>query len=142
MVFDVKIHSSGRTPAAHFHVAMFIRTNGNAFVRQIRHSKQQRLQFGLNRFQARGGGFQFGFDRRDRGHRCLGFRVQAFAFEHADLFADAIALGLQFFGAHLNRFALGFQRLERIDIQENLGIFAGLQSRHDGIEVFAQEGNV
>jgi hypothetical protein len=68
--------------------------------------------------------------------------VLAFAFEHADLLADRIALGLQLFGAHLDGLALGFQRLEGVHIQEGLGVLAALQAGKHRVEVFTQQGNV
>ena len=52
------------------------------------------------------------------------------------------ALGLQLLGAGLQGLALGFQGLEGLDVEEGLGIFAGLQALDGGAEVFAQEKNI
>ena len=75
-------------------------------------------------------------------HGRIGLGVLAFALEHADLLADRVALGLHFFGAHLDGFALGFQRLEGVHIQEGLRVLAGQQAGDHRIQVFAQQGNV
>ncbi len=85
---------------------------------------------------------QLALERADLGHRGIGLGVLAFALEHADLFGQLVALALQRFGADLQRFALGLQRLEGAHVQVRLGLFAGLQPGNHAGQVFSQLGNV
>ena len=64
------------------------------------------------------------------------------AFEHTDLFGQAVALGLQLFGAGLQGFAFGLEGAESIHIQEGLRVLAGLQTRDHGVQVFAEEKDI
>ena len=66
----------------------------------------------------------------------------ALGLEAANLFGQGIALCLQFFGAHLQGLAFGFQRDECIHIQVGLGVFAGVQAGLDLGQVFAKKGDV
>jgi hypothetical protein len=66
----------------------------------------------------------------------------AFALEHANLLGQAVALALQLFGAGLQRFALAFQSAKSVHIQKELGIFTGLQTRHNSVQIFAEKNNI
>ena len=66
----------------------------------------------------------------------------AFAHELADLFGELIALGLQFFRAHLQGFALGFQGTESLNVQVGLGIFTGGKTGDNAVQIFAQQKNI
>ena len=66
----------------------------------------------------------------------------AFALEHADLFGQAVAPGLQLFGAGLDRLAFGFEGAEGLNVEERLGVLAGLQTRDHGVQILAKQGDV
>jgi hypothetical protein len=68
--------------------------------------------------------------------------VFALAFEHADLLGQAVALGLQLFGAALDGLAFGFERAVGGLVQEGLRVLALGQAGQHAVEVFAQQGNV
>jgi hypothetical protein len=58
--------------------------------------------------------------------------VFALGFQLTDLFRQAVALVLQFFGANLAGLALNLQRLEGLDVQKRLRAFAAVESRDGG----------
>jgi hypothetical protein len=68
--------------------------------------------------------------------------ASAFALEHANLLGQAVALALQLFGAGLQRFALAFQSAKSVHVQKELGIFTGLQTRHNSVQIFAEKNNI
>ena len=131
-----------RAPAAQLDVGTLVGADRHARVRQVRHRQQQRLQLALDLLQARGRAFELGLVLGDLGHHGLGLGVLALALEHADLLREAVAPGLQLLGAHLQRLALVLKRLEGFHVQEGLRVLAGLQAGDDGVEIFAQEGDV
>ena len=53
-----------------------------------------------------------------------------------------IALGLQFFRAHLQGFALGFYGTESLNVQVGLGIFTGGKTGDNAVQIFAQQKNI
>ena len=67
----------------------------------------------------------------------IGAGAIALSLELADLFRQGIALRLQFLGAGLQGFALGFECAELRNGQKGLGAFACLQAGDNGVEVFA-----
>ena len=142
MVLDRKIEIPGRAPAAHFHIALLVLTDRNAGVRQVGHGQQQVLQLDLQGFQTLGRCVKLVLEGIDLRHGGLGLLILAFAFEHADLPGQAVALALQFFGAGLQGLALGLERAVGLHIQKLLRIPAGLQPRNHGIEVFAEKGDI
>ncbi|MNV06818.1 hypothetical protein D3C71_972180 [compost metagenome] len=111
-------------------------------MRQVGHGHQHGQQFGLDLLKAGSGLLQFHLARSYLGLDGFSAVLVTPAHQHADLFGKLIALGLQLFRARLQCFALGFQCLERSDVQEGLGLFAGFQPRDGGVEVFAEEKNV
>jgi len=66
----------------------------------------------------------------------------ALALEHANLLGPRVALALQLFGAGLEGFALPLQGTKSLNIQENLGIFTGLQTRNSSVQIFAEKNNI
>ena len=100
------------------------------------------MQLGLDLVQAGGGLLQFDLGGGHLGLGGLCALLVALAHEHTDLLGELVALGLQLLGAGLQGLALGFQGLEGLDVEEGLGIFAGLQALDGGAEVFAQEKNI
>ena len=88
---------SGRAPAPHLHIAMFIGANWNTFVRQIGHSQQQVLQLALQLLQACGRRLQLALQRRDLAHCGLGLGSArcAFGLKLPDRFAQGVAFALQ-----------------------------------------------
>ena len=122
MVFDPKVKYPRCAPAAGHHVAVFIAAARHAGVRQVGYSQEHGLHVALDLLQLRRAVFQFGFDvggLRHHGVHFCGTR-SAFGFELADLLAQGIAPGLQFFGAGLYGFALGFQTGEAGQVQKGL----------------------
>ena len=111
-------------------------------MRQVGHGSQHGLQLSLDLLQPRGGLFQLDLGRCHLGLGGFGAVFVTLAHEHADLLGQLVALGLQLFGAGLQRLALGFQPLKRFHVQEGLGFFAGFQARDGGVEVFAEKKNV
>ncbi len=107
-------------------------------MRQVGHGQQQGLQLGLDHVQTRGGRFQLGLHLAHLRHHGIGLGMLALALEHADLLAQAVALRLQGFGAGLQRLALVFQRLVGGHVEVRLGVLAGFQARHNGVQVFAE----
>ena len=142
VVAQLEVERAGRAPAAQFHVAVFVAAHWHALVRQVGHGQQQVLQLGLDHLQPRGGGLKLGLERRHLRHGRIGLGVLALALEHADLLGQRVALALQVLGAGLQRLALGFQRLVGGHIQVGLRLLAGLQARHDPVEVFSQLNDV
>jgi hypothetical protein len=105
-------------------------------VRQVGQAHQQALQFGLDRFEPLGAGLQ---RVTDAGHFCQQRAgVGATGLELADLLAQAVATGLQFFGGGLHALALGFQRAVALDVQKRLRLLAHFQPRQHGGQVAAQ----
>ncbi|MCG3162393.1 MAG: hypothetical protein JMDDDDMK_03643 [Acidobacteria bacterium] len=85
-----------RSPAAYFRVRRFIFADRNRFVRQVRHADQNRaelvfklIELDLDSLRLLGDGARFGLLR-------FGFIFFTFAHQRADLFADAVAGGVQF----------------------------------------------
>lgn len=72
----------------------------------------------------------------------VGAGMVALTLEHADLLAQAVALRLQVFGAGLQHLALGLKGRKGIHIQPGLRVLAGLQTRHNAVQVFTQQGDV
>ena len=144
MVFDGKVKGLGRAPAAHQHIALLILTHRHALVRQIRHGQQHGLQLGLQRLQPLGRGLEFVLDAGHSGHHgiSLGLAGGTACLELANLFAQGVALVLQFFGAHLDGLALGFEPAEGLHIEKGLRLFAGFQPGHGAGEVFAKQGDI
>ena len=117
MVFDFKVKFARGADFADFDVFSFVFTNRHAFVRQVGNAQQPCVQFFLNSIQIGGGLLQIGFDLGDLIHGCLRLFVFALSFQCADLFGNAVARGLQFFGFHLDGFALLFQGIETCGIK-------------------------
>ena len=141
MVFDRKVKYPRCAPAAGHHIAVLVCPARHAGVRQIGHGQQHGLHITLDPLQLRGAVFQFGFDvggLRHHGVHFCGTR-SAFGLELADLLAQRVAPGLQFFGAGLDGFALGFQRGEGGQVQKGLRRFTGIQAGKDRVQVFAQQ---
>jgi hypothetical protein len=109
---------------------------------QVGHGQQEGGQLRLNGIEPGGRGFEFDFGGAHLGHDGVRFGMLAFGFETANLFGQRIALGLQLFGAHLQGFALGFERGEGGHVQVRLGAFAGVQAGFDLGQVFAEKGDV
>ena len=84
--------------------------------------------------------FLFGLERVDLGHQ----RVDRFALglERADLLVERVAARLQFFGAGLERLALGLEGAEGVDVQEGLVLLARFEAGDDRGQVFAEQGDV
>ena len=141
VVLDGEVHGFGCAPASHHHVAMLIRAARHAGVRQVGHQLQHGVQFGLDLLEARSRGFELGFDVGRLRHHRVDFRLarRAFGFDLSDLLAQGIALGLDFFGAGLNRFALRLQSGKGFNVQKLLGGFAGFESGNGLRQVFAQQ---
>ena len=112
VVFDVEIKCARCADAAHFDVFRFVFAGGYAFMRQVGDGGQPGFEFCLHGLEFGGGLFQTGFDLCHGIHGLFGFFVFALAFEHADFFRFAVALGLQFFGFDLKLFAFVFQGFE------------------------------
>ncbi len=129
MVFDRKVHTARRAPAAHFDVVVLIGAHRHRCMRQIGNRQQQSLQFCLNGFQPHGRSIQLALDGTNLRHDGVG--GFALGFELADQLARRIAFGLQFFSAHLDGLALGLQRLECCHVQKLLRIFTRLQASHN-----------
>ena len=144
MVFDGKVKGLGRAPAARQHIALLIGSHRHALVRQIGHRQQQALQLGLQRLQPLGRGLEFVLDAGHSGHHgiSLGLAGGTACLELANLFAQGVALVLQFFGAHLDGLALGFEPAEGLHIEKGLRLFAGFQPGHGAGEVFAKQGDI
>jgi len=89
MVFEGKFHGLGAAPGAHHHVIGFALAHRHAGMRQVRHRLQQRQQLRLQRFQAGGRGFKFGFDVAGLCHHGVyfGLACSTLGLELADLFA-------------------------------------------------------
>ena len=138
MVLELEVKVAYRAPSAHLDVAFFALAQRHALVRQVGHGQQQVLQFGLEHLQALGRSVQLVLDRAHLGHDRIGLGVLALALEHANLLGQAVALALQLFGAGLQGFALAFQSAKGVHIQEELGIFTGLQTRDHGVQIFAE----
>ena len=111
-------------------------------MRQIGHAGQNGFNLGLQGFEAHFGGLQLLLDVAHLRHHGICPRMVALAFERADLLAQAVALGLQIFGAGLQGFALGFKRGKSCLIQPGLRVLAGLQAGDDAGQIFAQQGDV
>ena len=131
-----------RRPAAQLDVGAFVRPHGHAGMRQIGHAGQNGFNLGLQGFEAHFGGLQLLLDVAHLRHHGICPRMVALAFERADLLAQAVALGLQIFGAGLQGFALGFKRGKSCLIQPGLRVLAGLQAGDDAGQIFAQQGDV
>ena len=141
---DVILHregvGAGRAPAAHLHVATLVGTHGHAVVRQVGHAHEHGGELGLQRLQPLGRGLELVADAGHLGHHGRG--VFALGLELADLLAEAVAPGLQLLGAGLDGLALGFEGREALDVEEGLGVLAGLQPRGHAGQVTAQLLNV
>jgi hypothetical protein len=97
---------------------MLVGTDRHAVLRQVRKHHQHCREFGLDRIEPLGRCLQPIADAADLGHhRCA---VLTFGFELADLLRQAVAPRLQLFGARLQRFALGFERTETLDVEKGL----------------------
>ncbi len=142
MVAHREVEHARCAPAAQLNIPVLVATHGHAVVRQVGHSLQQAVQFGLNHLKPGARGVELGLERADLRHHGVGLGVLAFALEHADLFAQRVALALQLFGAGLQRFALSLQGLVGSHIQKRLWALARFKSRHDPGEVFSQLNDV
>ena len=134
-------------PAAHLDVATFVVARGHTVLRQVGHRQEHGLQLGLEDLQAIGAGLEFVTDTGHLGHDGVDFGSGVFAlgglaFEHADLFGQAVALGLQLLGAGLDGLALALEGAETLHVQEGLGVLALGQAGQDGVEVLAQQSDV
>ncbi len=108
MVARREVEGPRRAVLADFGIGGLVGAHRHAVVRQVGQAHQQAGDLGLHRLVAcrRGGKLvaeaaDFG---HDRGH------VATLGLELADLLAQGIAPGLQFFGARLDVLALGFER--------------------------------
>ena len=131
-----------RRPAAQLHIGFFVGAHGHAGVRQVGHAGQDVLDLCLQRLQARLRRFQRLLDAAHLRHHGVGAGMVTLALEHADLLAQAVALRLQVFGAGLQHLALGLKGRKGIHIQPGLRVLAGLQTRHNAVQVFTQQGDV
>ncbi len=137
MVLGLEIEAARRADLAHFNVRRLIVADRHRFVRQVRQRQHEIAERGLHLVQLLRRCLQLIADAAHFGHHRRG--ILALALQHADLFGQAVAPPLQFFGAGLDLLALRFQRIEGGDVQFEL---ARRQAGGDAVDIFAQELDV
>ncbi len=140
MVLGCEVEGARAAPAAHFDVGVFVGAHRYAVMRQVRQAHQQLVQLGLDALQR---GRALAQLRGDAGH--LGHRrgaVLALGLELADLLTQAVALGLQFFHARLQRLAFGLERGITRHVEKGLRRLACLQPLDHMVEVAAQQVDI
>ena len=134
MVFHFKVKLANAAPGAGHHVARLVCAHGHAVVRQVGQLQHHGVQVGHDGGGAQLTRLQLGFVGGYLGHHGIG--AFAFGFEHANGFGQAVAFGLQLFGAHLDGFALCVQRVNCVNVQKlsaDFCAFAGRRSRRRGL---------
>ena len=106
----------------------------HALVRQVGHGQQQGLQFGLDRLEARRRGVQLGLDRVTR---AISASTDSPLALRCPTCLEAVAPGLQFLGAGLQRLRSASSALKADAIEEGLARLASFQAGDDRGEVLA-----
>ena len=139
--FTSKANLAGVPQRRIFHVARFVAAHRHRFVRQVGHSDQHGLQFGLNLLQAGGGLFQLDLDAAT-------WALAASAPSLSPLpisMPICLTAGCAGLAAPRCGFAASCARIPgpgTLPRSGRPGAFAGFQTRDRGVEVFAEKKNV
>ena len=133
MILDLEIVRARCSPAPDLDVVDFRLAEWHAVLRQIRNDRNKGVEGFQHIAETNFIGLQLFFQRSDFGQD--GRSILTLALEHADLFRQTVAAGLQVLSARLQRLAFGFKLLEGSYVKR---IAAGGQTFGNCIDVVAQ----